>query len=166
MHYVYLLAGSNAGNREKQLEAAQNALQNRVGSIERSSDIFESAAWGIEDQADFLNQAYKLQTSLSPQQLMLTIKDIEVALGRTQTYTWGPREIDIDILLYDDLITDNYHIRIPHPELHKRRFALVPLAQIAPDLVHPVLGETIAQILEECTDQGWVKPFSKMGNEA
>ncbi len=156
MHTVYLGLGTNLGDRRLNLQAAVKGLAPEV-LVTAESPAYETPAWGYEDQPAFLNQAVKASTQLQPSGLLAYLKQLEVRLGRTATFRWGPRLIDVDILFYDDLILDTPDLVIPHPRLDERAFVLVPLAQIAPDLVHPVLGRTIRQLLER-VDAGGIRP--------
>jgi 2-amino-4-hydroxy-6-hydroxymethyldihydropteridine diphosphokinase len=150
---VYLGLGTNLGNREKNLNAAVDALSPKVEILARSP-VYRTEPWGYTDQADFLNQVIKGSTSLSPTDLLAFAKQVEEQVGRKATFRWGPREIDIDILFYDDLVLETTELTIPHPRLHERAFMLVPLADIAPELVHPKLGETAASLLEKTGREG------------
>lgn len=158
-HYVYILTGSNKGDREFHLRTAITLLDQEVGKVDQVSGIYTTAAWGDTDQDDFLNQALGLTTLLSPTELLKAIKSIEQQMGRTLTRRWGPREIDIDIALYDDLVLESEELNIPHIGLPDRNFALVPLADIAAEEIHPITGKTIAQMLDECPDPLEVKPY-------
>jgi 2-amino-4-hydroxy-6-hydroxymethyldihydropteridine diphosphokinase len=149
---VVLLLGSNLGDRISYLERAINLLRERVGKPIRISSIYETAAWGNTDQNAFLNQVLELQTELSPEEVLTQTQQIETALGRIRTIHWGPREIDIDLLFYGNLVQQTPILTLPHPQLHLRRFTLLPLAEILPGLVHPVLQKTIQELLEECPD--------------
>ena len=151
MHIAYLLTGGNRGNREDYLQEALAAIQKEAVLLAASA-IYQTAAWGKNDQPDFLNQALKIQTTLSPGDLLRCVLRIEQSLGRTRDIKYGPRTIDIDILFYDDRVVEEPNLVIPHPQLHNRRFALQCLADIAPALVHPVLSKTISQLLEDCPD--------------
>lgn len=164
MRYVYLLCGSNMGNRQENLGKAISLIQDRIGDVEKISAIYESEAWGEEEQDDFLNQAVMVKSSLQAEALLVELKKIEAILGRTESFRWGPRIIDIDILLIDTLVYFTDHLQVPHASLPQRRFALQPLAEIAPSLVHPVSGFTMQELLGQCEDTGWVR--MKTGNAA
>ena len=152
MNTAYLLTGGNMGNREHNLQQAAAFIQQYCGKIVASSSLYETEAWGITDQPAFYNQALILQTDLSPAALMQQLLEIELRMGRTRTVKMGPRIIDLDILLIDDLIESSDLLILPHPALTQRRFALLPLAEIAPDLMHPIEKKTIHTLLEICTD--------------
>ena len=142
---VYLSLGSNLGNREAQLEDAQNRLC-ALGRIAAVSSFYETEPVEFTEQPWFLNCAVALKTDLTPQQLMSALLGIEETMGRKRTQKKGPRIIDIDILLFGDMILDSAKVTIPHPAMHKRRFVLEPLAEIAPDARHPVLNKTIREL--------------------
>jgi 2-amino-4-hydroxy-6-hydroxymethyldihydropteridine diphosphokinase len=151
-HIAYLLLGSNLGDRAALLAAARSAIGAKAGAVAAASAIFETAAWGLEEQPAFLNQALRIHTPLSPQELLRTLLAAEASLGRERLERYGPRAIDIDILFYDNLIVNEPHLHIPHPQLQERRFALACMNDLAPDLVHPVLGRSIRELLAACTD--------------
>jgi len=156
-HTVFLALGSNMGNRLANLKAAINNLTPQM-SVKNRSSVYETPPWGYKEQAPFLNQVVTVTTYLVPETLLSHLKRLETALGRTPNFQNGPRLIDIDILFFDDLVTDTLKLAIPHPRLHERAFVLVPLAEIAPDLVHPVFGKTINELLTK-VDRSDVKLF-------
>lgn len=152
MNKAYLLLGSNEGDRLLWLSKGVSLLKNR-STLLATSAIYSTAAWGVEDQPDFLNMAICIETTLTPQQLLEDILNIEKQLGRQRTVKWGQRILDIDILFYNDDIVDEPTLSIPHPFIQYRRFALVPMNDIAPDLLHPKLNKTITQLLVDCEDK-------------
>jgi 2-amino-4-hydroxy-6-hydroxymethyldihydropteridine diphosphokinase len=160
MNEVYLLTGGNIGNRLAYLSKAKEEIEKRCGSILKESSVYETAAWGKEDQGAFLNQVLQIETNLHPEELLKTILEIEEHLGRKRQLKYGPRIIDIDILFFDNDIINEHALKVPHPQMQNRRFVLVPLNEIAPAKVHPTLHKTIAQILAECPDPLAVNKFN------
>lgn len=159
-HKIFLLLGSNLGERKLILHAAAGLIEKRVGTILSSSFVYETAPWGVTDQPVFLNQVLEVQSSLAPEEVLRIILDIEHELGRIRYERWGARVIDIDILYFDDLVSDSARLTLPHPRLHERRFTLVPLNEIAPDFIHPRLQKTTRELLDACHDPGAVKKNS------
>jgi 2-amino-4-hydroxy-6-hydroxymethyldihydropteridine diphosphokinase len=154
---VYLGLGSNLGDRLAFLSQAVERLQTIPDtSMERLSSVYETEPVGFKDQPDFLNLTAHLTTMLPPAALFSETKKIEKGLGRRSELRWHPREIDIDILLYDDLIFRSQHLFIPHPEMTRRRFVLLPLSEIASSVIHPVEKIDVRGLLAHCTDQSRV----------
>ncbi len=156
-HIVYLALGTNLGDRLANLKAAIDLLS-RSAVLGPRSNIYETPPWGYADQPAFLNMAVKCKTDLDAASLLKRLKQIEVEVGRVESFRWGPRQMDIDILFYDDLVFESESLVIPHPHLHERAFVLVPLADIAPDFVHPVLKKTIKELLAQVGNTE-IKPF-------
>lgn len=160
MNTAYLLTGGNLGDRQQNLAAARELINEQCGTLITTSSLYETAAWGNTDQPAFLNQALELATPLNARQLIRRILKIEKTMGRVRQEKYGPRIIDIDILLFNNERHNYPFLKLPHPEMQNRRFALLPLAEIAPAVIHPVLHKTIAVLLEECTDELDVKKYS------
>jgi len=147
-HIVYLALGTNLGDRKNSLREALQSLPPQV-EILAVSRLYETAPAYVLDQPAFLNIAVQGRTSLSPADLLTFLKQLEEGIGRRKTVRYGPREIDVDIIFYDDLIVDLPGLQIPHPRLHERGFVLRPLADIAPDFMHPALKQTVAELLAD-----------------
>jgi len=162
MPKVYLGLGSNLGDREGNIAEALRRLSEGV-SIERVSSLYETEPVGYEEQPWFLNAVCEGETELDAEGLLRFVKGIEREMGRKETVRWGPRVIDIDILLYDDIVLEMPELTIPHPRLHQRRFVLAPLAELAPDLVHPLLGLTMHELLERAGSGKEVHAFEPGG---
>ncbi|WP_035567595.1 2-amino-4-hydroxy-6-hydroxymethyldihydropteridine diphosphokinase [Hymenobacter sp. IS2118] len=156
---AYLLLGSNLGNRVALLRDARARLAATAGQVVAASALYETAAWGREDQPAFLNQALAIETLLSAGELLARCLTTEQQAGRERLERWGSRTLDVDILLYGPAIIDQPDLTVPHPRLAERRFALLPLAEIAPQLVHPALGLTMADLLARCPDPLPVRPW-------
>jgi 2-amino-4-hydroxy-6-hydroxymethyldihydropteridine diphosphokinase len=148
-HIVYIGLGSNLGNRLENLKEAVASLSPQL-AVKAKSHVYETPPWGHEDQPRFLNQAVKAQTYLAPEPLLKHIKRLEIALGRKVSFPNGPRLIDIDILLYDDLVLNSSDLTIPHPRMHERAFVLLPMLDIAPDLIHPVTQKSVREMIASC----------------
>lgn len=159
MGIVYLHLGSNEGNRENVLAESERLISENVGSILSSSKMYETEAWGVKEQPDFLNKALEVVTDLSPDDVLKEIQTIESTLGRKERVKWGQRIIDIDILLFDDAIIDTDYLKIPHLFMETRNFVLIPMLDIAGDIMHPVLKKTIEELYDECKDDCEVRIF-------
>ena len=153
MSLAYIGFGSNIGDRLAHIQNAIHALSKTEGiTLKKISSVYKTDPVGYEAQAQFLNGVAAIQTNLPPLSLLHTLKNIETTIGRQHRIRWGPREIDLDILIYGDLCSQTEKLVIPHPEMHRRRFVLVPLAEIAPNIVHPVFQETIQILLDSLED--------------
>ncbi len=160
MNKAFLLTGGNLGDRRQYLATASTFITEQCGNIIAASSLYETAAWGNTEQPAFLNQALEISTSLNARQLIRRLLKIEKQMGRVRKEKYGPRLIDIDILLFNSE-THHYHfLKLPHPEMQNRRFALLPLAEIAPEKIHPVLNKSITELLKECKDELVVKKYS------
>ncbi|HOY06570.1 MAG TPA: 2-amino-4-hydroxy-6-hydroxymethyldihydropteridine diphosphokinase [Saprospiraceae bacterium] len=155
---IYLGLGSNIGDRMGQLRKATELISKTIGKVAKKSHFYETQPWGNPDQDSFLNQVLMVNTTLDPRDILKEITSIEREMGRARkdNEKWGPRPIDIDILLYGKRIVRDKGLEIPHPELHKRAFVLVPLMEIAPDYEHPVLKQQIDELFMVCEDSSEV----------
>lgn len=160
MNRAYLLTGSNQGERANLLAEAATRIGKECGSVAARSPLYETEAWGLRNQAPFLNQALLLQTALPATELLPQLLRIEESMGRRRLERYGPRRIDIDILFFNDAVIREPGLSVPHPEIQNRRFALQCLNDLDPQLVHPVFFKTVAQLLAECTDPLAVHKFS------
>jgi len=155
---AYLLLGGNLGNREANLQLAVALLNEKVGEVLSVSALYETAAWGKTDQPAFLNQAVALRTSLTALEVLTQALAIEQDLGRVRIDKWGERLIDIDLILFGDEIIDiPDKLQVPHPHMQNRRFVMEPLAEIAPEVIHPILGQTMLSISKHINDPLTVK---------
>jgi 2-amino-4-hydroxy-6-hydroxymethyldihydropteridine diphosphokinase len=152
-HIVYLALGTNLGNRLLNLNTAISSLTPQM-NLKKKSSVYETPPWGVADQPAFLNQVVMAETYEGPERLLKHLKRLEIALGRVPSFKNGPRLIDIDILFYDDLVLDTAALVLPHPRLHERAFVLFPLAEIEPELVHPVLHKSVHELLRAITTEG------------
>ncbi|MBT8220613.1 MAG: 2-amino-4-hydroxy-6-hydroxymethyldihydropteridine diphosphokinase [Bacteroidia bacterium] len=151
-HILYLSTGSNIGNRKDNLARAYQLIQDRIGTVIRQSSLYETEAWGIQNQRVFFNQILYIHTKLSVEEVLECMKDIESEMGRIREDKWKERIIDIDILFYDDLIYESPDLTVPHPHLHNRNFILVPFLEIAPEYVHPKLNQSMRELYFACSD--------------
>lgn len=158
-HTVYLSLGTNLGDRAANLKLAISSLPPQM-TVKARSNVYETPPWGYTEQGAFLNQVVMATTYLEPELLLKHIKRLEVALGRETTFRYGPRLIDIDILFFDDLVLNTPLLTVPHPHLHERGFVLIPLMDIAPDLVHPVTGMSVREMTLLCDTSG-IAPYAK-----
>lgn len=157
MYSAFLGLGSNLGDRHVFLNRAVAELKKLPDTrLVWASSVYETDPVGKADQPKFLNAAVEVETALAPAGLLQETAAIEQRLGRSTSERWGPREIDIDVLLYDGVVQNDGNVRVPHPELEKRKFVLVPLHEIAPDVVHPVNGMTVEEMLRACRDSSRV----------
>ena len=157
-HDIHLSIGTNLGDRIANLRAALGAMPPEVEPVALSR-VYETPPWGYTDQPAFLNMAVHARTGLGPESLLRKLKQVETRIGRKPGIRWGPRLLDIDILFYDDLLLDMPGLVIPHKRMHERGFVLVPLADLAPELRHPITGQTVSQMLAECDTNG-IEQFS------
>lgn len=157
MNTIYLLLGSNLGNRQLFLQQAIKYIEKRVGAVLQQSSLYETQAWGNTATPDYLNQVLEVETPLTATDALQQVLNIETELGRERQEKWGARVIDIDILFYNQDIIHTSNLIIPHPHLHERRFTLEPLAEIAPELLHPLFKKNILSLKENLSDALIVK---------
>lgn len=162
MNTAYILTGGNLGDRLANLQKATHYLGKETGKIVTSSSIYETEAWGNNDQPDFYNQVHIINTKLSAEQMMEKILKIEEQMGRVRAGKNASRIIDIDILFFNDDVINKKDLIIPHGEISNRRFVLTPLNELSPQLVHPVLNKTISELLSTCKDTLSVKPLKTL----
>ena len=153
MNTVYLLLGSNMGNSEQMLSLSTNMIERNIGELTKSSAIYRTAAWGNEDQRDFLNQIIIISSSLSSSAVLKEIFVIEKEMGRVRTTKNAARVIDIDMLFFNDEIIQTENLTVPHKQIQNRRFVLVPLAEISPDFQHPLFKKSSLELLSICSDK-------------
>ncbi|NOY38783.1 MAG: 2-amino-4-hydroxy-6-hydroxymethyldihydropteridine diphosphokinase [Nitrospirae bacterium] len=149
MTTIYIGIGSNLGDREGNCLKALEELEKSGIKVTKRSFLYETEPWGVKDQPGFINMAVEADTDLTPGEVLRVFKAIEKKLGRREAPRWGPRIVDLDILLYDDLVVNETNLRIPHPHMHERDFVLKPLSEIAPEVIHPLLKKTVREMLSE-----------------
>ena len=154
---VFLLLGSNLGDRQSFLQRAIDHIESEIAPIIEQSSVYETQSWGKSDLPDYLNKVIKLNTGLSAQEVLKRILSIEKGLGREREVKWGSRTIDIDILFYENNVIDEPDLKVPHPELHNRMFTLAPLSEIAPDFIHPILNKSVFELKNKLKDNLIVK---------
>lgn len=157
MNKVYLLLGSNLSDPKQQIDFAKNQLEIYIGKIKKQSSLYQTAAWGKRDQPDFYNQVVIIETPLTASPVLKYIFQIENSMGRIRSEKNAPRLIDIDILFYNNDIIDTEQLSVPHPAIPLRRFVLIPLNELSPLMIHPVLHSSIHELLVTCTDELDVK---------
>lgn len=157
MSTVYLLTGSNLGHSAAYLAEAASQIEQKLGKIVRRSSLYETEPWGNTNQPAFLNQVLVLETEFEPEPLMRLLLEVETNMGRKRTEKYGPRTIDIDQLFYENKVYNSDILVLPHPQIQNRRFVLVPLQEVAPQLIHPLLHKTITELLDTCTDYSSVQ---------
>ncbi|MBO5811138.1 MAG: 2-amino-4-hydroxy-6-hydroxymethyldihydropteridine diphosphokinase [Bacteroidales bacterium] len=160
--FSFILLGSNMGDREVVLDNAIKEIEKRCGRIVNKSSLYESEPWGFNTDLYFLNQAIAVETELEPHDLLKELLTIEAELGRRRNENhigYESRPIDLDIIYIDDMINEDEDLILPHPRMHLRRFVLVPLSEISPDFVHPILKETNSNLLDRCEDQSEVRLY-------
>jgi 2-amino-4-hydroxy-6-hydroxymethyldihydropteridine diphosphokinase len=156
---VYLLLGSNLGDRLILLKQAADYIETQAGTIVQYSSVYETKSWGKTDAPDYLNQVLVINTMLQPHRLLAKLLEIELLLGRKREEKWGSRTIDIDILFYDEQIINEPGLTVPHPQLHNRRFTLEPLVELAPNFIHPLLQKTLKKLNDDLQDELQVKKY-------
>ena len=162
---AFIGLGSNLGDREASLrQALEHLAQAPETVVVRASSLYDTEPVGVEDQPHFLNAVAQLETQLTPRQMLWNLMLIERRLGRVRAQRWGPRTIDLDLLLYEDAIIEDDDFQVPHPELSKRSFVLVPLVELEPLLVHPVTGETMLALLQRLGARPLVKHGTRLWN--
>ena len=146
-HTAYVALGSNLGDKEANLRKALELLEERGVEVVKTSSFICTEPYGVTDQPPFLNGVCEVRTSLVPLALLHTLLEIEQEMGRVRLRHWGERNIDLDLLLYEDVVMDTPQLKLPHPDMQNRDFVLLPLAEIAPELVHPTLQKTISELV-------------------
>jgi 2-amino-4-hydroxy-6-hydroxymethyldihydropteridine diphosphokinase len=149
---AFLHLGSNEGNRLEMIDKATAMIEGQIGKLLIKSSLYETEAWGMKDQPDFINQAVKIDTPHTSLETLQLCKKIEHELGSMKKEKWGQRSIDIDLLFWNESIISDENISLPHPQIENRNFVLIPLMEIAGEFIHPVLNKSIEEIFDECED--------------
>jgi len=160
MNKIFLITGGNIGNRKKNLETAATLIQDQIGTIVKSSKIYETDAWGITDQPAFYNQVHIVESNFSAKEILNKILNIEEKMGRVRTIKNAARIIDVDILFFNNEIINKPNLIVPHPQIINRRFVLMPLNELVPKMIHPVFKKSIHELLVNCKDELRVIPIS------
>ena len=159
MNKAVILTGTNEGDLSSNLELALELVSENTGKVIKTSGVYETEPWGRKNQPVYYNQVFEINTPLDAFSLMKKLLSIEKKMGRERTIKWAPRLIDLDILYFNDEIINTPELKVPHPHLHDRRFTLVPLTEILPDFIHPVLKKTSSELLQDLADNLNVKPL-------
>ena len=157
MHHIFLGLGSNIENRHNYLKKAISLIENQIGEVKQQSKIYETKAWGIENQENFLNLALEVITPFFPLKVLEKILEIELLMGRKREIKWSSRNIDIDLLFFENYVFETPSLTVPHPYISQRNFVLSPLNDVCPDFIHPKFNKTIKQLSLETSDVGWIK---------
>jgi 2-amino-4-hydroxy-6-hydroxymethyldihydropteridine diphosphokinase len=162
MHQVFLGIGGNTGNKRLNFDKVYVLIEEELGAILKQSSVYETPPWGFHAEENFWNQVLLIKTELNPEELIFEIKNIEQIFGRKRNSSkYTSREMDIDILYFDQLVMETEKLIIPHPHIPQRLFVLVPLAETAPDFIHPELKMTNMQLLENCSDESEIKTIER-----
>jgi 2-amino-4-hydroxy-6-hydroxymethyldihydropteridine diphosphokinase len=153
---AFLSLGGNLGNTREIFEQTYPWIEKKIGHVRQKSSLYQTAAWGMTDQADFLNQVIEVETTLAPEAILTQLLAIEQLFGRVRDVRWGPRSIDLDLLLQGDVQLKTELLEVPHPRMQDRKFILIPLVEIAPDVLHPGLGLTSEALLKATKDSSSV----------
>jgi len=156
VHIAILHIGSNLGNRKAYLAKCKFLLEEKVGKISKESKFYQTEAWGLKNQDDFINQAFVVETELNLQDLLYNCQHIEALLHRKREVRWGPRTIDIDIIFYNNEVVSDGDVVVPHPRMHERNFVLHPLAEIVPEYIHPILKKSVQELKSGSKDTSYV----------
>jgi 2-amino-4-hydroxy-6-hydroxymethyldihydropteridine diphosphokinase len=157
MFIVYIGIGSNLGDRHANCIYSIDLLGEKGTIVRKKSSLYETDPWRMKDQPKFLNMAVEIETDLSPEHLLVFVKKIEKKMGRKESFQWGPRLIDLDILLYDNIVINKEDLKIPHPLMHERDFVLRPLYEIAPDVKHPLLQLSVKELFQRLSTKSALK---------